>query len=391
MSAEALINCPLYHLADITPCDPAEIAPLIAHLETDLPVTQPTTFPRGTVLEDGRLDLCKQQLGPEGCRLVTEALATNTTITSLLLGTDGIGDAGAADVARLIACNAHLESVYLGCNKIGKAGVAALAETLTQNGSVQGLWLKRNYIGTEGAHSLAAMLRRNQTLRTLDLVNTLPGLEGLTALVEVLVHENRTVERLYLGGNGIDAEGAALLANLLRTNPMIKALLLNVNDLGDAGTLLLADALRENRTLTELGLASNGITAEGCTALFRAAQTHPTLTHLDLGYSRSTRALGAHPNVLGDSGMEAAGHLLAGNAVLQQFDLRHNRLSETGKAHLLAGLEQNTTLRTLRIDGNPDPHITALLQRNNSFQPVPDLPVTRDVALIRSVYRTIVS
>ena len=133
MSEEATIHCPLHYIAEITPCDPAEIAPLIAHLAADLPVTQPTPFPRGTVLEDGRLDLCKQQLGPMGCRLVTKALATNTTITSLLLGTDGIGDEGAADVARLIARNERLEIIYLGCNRIGEQGVATLAATLTQN------------------------------------------------------------------------------------------------------------------------------------------------------------------------------------------------------------------------------------------------------------------
>src|SRR5579871_2032881 len=211
MEEEAVIHCPIHDVTDITPCDPAEIAPLISHLEADLPVTQPTAFPRGTVMEDGRLDLCKQQLGPAGCRLVTEALAANTTITSLLLGTDGIGDGGAADVARLIEHNPRLEIIYLGCNRIGESGAAVLAGTLARNRSVKGLWLKRNPIGEAGALSIAAMLRHNRSLRTLDLVNTYPGPDGLAALVDVLIHENHTIEWLYLGGNDIDAEAAKLL------------------------------------------------------------------------------------------------------------------------------------------------------------------------------------
>ena len=120
------IHCPVPPLHDFEPCDPAEVAPLVAHLLTDRPVEAPMTFPRGTVLSDGRLDLCKQSLGRDGCRRVTEALTHNTTIKSLLLGTDGIGDAGAKDVAALLARNGALEIVYLGCNRIGAAGVGRL-------------------------------------------------------------------------------------------------------------------------------------------------------------------------------------------------------------------------------------------------------------------------
>jgi hypothetical protein len=212
----------------------------------------------------------------------------------------------------------------------------------------------------------------------------------LTALLDVLLHENRTLERLYLGGNEIDAEGALQLAALLRANPAIKALLLSVNHLGDPGILALADALRENSTLEELGLASNGITAEGGAALFQAAQTHPTLTHLDFSCSPSTRVLAAHANALGDTGAKAAGRFLADNSILLRLDLRHNGITEAGKACLVSGLKRNTTLRHLLLDGKPDPRVMVLLERNREFHESPDPPISRDVALIRSVYRTIV-
>ena len=69
-------------------------------------------------------------------------------MVSLLLGTDGIGNAGAADVAELVGKNSALEVLYLGCNKIDAAGVAPLAASLTvPNSSVTGLWLKRNPVG----------------------------------------------------------------------------------------------------------------------------------------------------------------------------------------------------------------------------------------------------
>src|SRR5205085_25217 len=123
---QPLILCPIYHIQEIVPCPPEEVLPLVEHLRANVGVAEATAFPRGTILSDGRLDLCKQSLGPGGCRLVTEALAENTFVKSLLLGTDGIGNVGAGDVARLIKRNNHLEIVYLGCNRIEDAGVLAL-------------------------------------------------------------------------------------------------------------------------------------------------------------------------------------------------------------------------------------------------------------------------
>ena len=382
------IHCPITEVVDIAPEVLAELTPLLVYLQSNRGVGEPTSFPRGTVLADGRLDLCKQQLGPTGCRLVTEALAANATITSVLIGTNAIGDQGAADVANLVERNNHLEVVYLGCNRITAAGAGSLAQALANDDHVVGLWLKRNPIGPSGARAIAAMLRHNRHLRTLDLVNTQVGADGLAAILDVLIHHNRTVERIYLGGNQIDAESAGLLADLLVENPAITALLLNVNHLGDAGARSLARALGRNQTLVELGLASNGIGAAGGAALLAAIHDHPALENVDFGYSASTRVLGARENTLGDAGMPAVGVMLAHNRTLLRLDLRRNGMTEVGKQTLLAALEGNTTLQQLMIDGKQDRRIAELLERNRALSPRPRSHLARDVALIRSVYRT---
>jgi hypothetical protein len=162
------IHCPI---TAVTPPNPATLRglePLLEHLRADIRLDAPRTFPVGTVLADGRLDLCKQRLGPAGCREIAQALAANTSTLSLLLGTNAIGDEGAAEVARLIAANGRLEIIYLGCNYIGPAGIAPLAAALADNPAVSGLWLKRNPIGDAGVLALAEMLRSNRRLRTLD-------------------------------------------------------------------------------------------------------------------------------------------------------------------------------------------------------------------------------
>ncbi|HLP87668.1 MAG TPA: hypothetical protein VK184_03545 [Nostocaceae cyanobacterium] len=202
-----------------------------------------------------------------------------------------------------------------------------------------------------------------------------------------MIHENRTVERLYLGGNNFDEEDAELLGELLRKNSQIKALLLNVNHLGDAGVLKLAAALQQNQTLVELGLASNGITVTGCKGLIEVIKTNSSLINLDLGYSPSTKVLGVKSNNLGDVGAEIIGQILPEISTLVKLDLRRNHITEKGKQALIAGLEKNYTLCQLIFDGKEDERVTNLLQRNCSLKPEINQP-NRDISLIKSVYRT---
>lgn len=380
----ALIHCPVKESAPLPAYDMDEILPLAKHLARDEKATETIVFPRGTLMPDGRLDLCKQSLGVAGCRQVMQALQGNSQVKALLLGTDGIGDEGAGQVANLIQHNAHLETIYLGCNRIGASGAQAIAQALERNQTVRGLWLKRNPIGEGGALALAKMLGKNQTLRTLDLVNTQFNERGFAALLEALA-ENSTLQRLYLGSNGITSRGAAMLADLLRANANLKALLLNVNHIGDEGAKALAETLKQNRTLEELGLASNDIGSSGIVALLQAAAGHPRLRSLDLGYSRSTKVMEASANQLSDEDVPKVAASLQTNRVLQYLDLRRTGLSELAKEGLVTSLEENQTLCELWLPGKQSPQLKQLLERNRTQQN--DVMPNRDVALIKSVYR----
>ena len=382
------LHCPLYTSPPVVPCDPAELDPLLMFLRQCSATPINATFPRGTVMDDGRLDLCKQALGPAGCRSVTEALAHNHSIVSLLLGTDGIGNAGAADVAHLADVNKTFQVLYLGCNKIDALGVAPLAVSLSApDSSVTGLWLKRNPVGSDGAQQLAEMLKTNRTLQTLDLVNTRLGPDGLAALADALIQPASGIERLYLGGNFLTSAEAPLLAKIIEYAPRLRALLLNVGFLGDDGAAVLASAL-PNARLQELGLASNGIGSDGAARLFEAAAVHPTLTILDLGYAVSTRALGALANTLGDSGAAAAADCLAQNPSLVRLDLRGSGISARGLDQLADALAHNTRLQSLTLDGKCHAGLTERLTRNRALAAEAPAPVSRDVLLTRSVYRT---
>lgn len=377
------IICPVtksYHSSDEVL---AEIKPLVEFLKNGDSAEQEQTFPRGTVTSDLRLDLCKQNIGIEGCALIADSLRENKTIKSLLLGTDGIGDAGAEKIAELIKHNQTLETIYLGCNDIRAKGAEALAAAIEENQSVKGLWLKRNPIGTGGAQKLAQILKKNTALKVLDLVNTDLKPEGIAEILDTLINHNRSIERLYLGGNKIAA--AEDFKKLLASNNALKSLMLNVNSLGDGGAFEIAEGLKLNRNLEELGLASNNIGLTGAKALLESLNSHPNLRNLDLGYAPSTRVLGAERNDLGDEFAIYLRDFLSANPPLHLLNLSKTGITQKGFAIIEEGLRQNTNLCGLKINGKLSESAKEKLQENSrriNYQSAPEIKA------IKSVYRT---
>ncbi|QDT86025.1 ribonuclease inhibitor [Gimesia chilikensis] len=387
---EQIVYCPVGN--EFSPCDPAEILPIVEHLRSNVPVTEQIVFTRGSHLPDGRVDLCKQCIGPEGTTLVADAVKLNLHTRHLLMGANGMGNTGAQALARLIRENESLQTIYLGCNRIDELGATELAQAIAESSSVRALWLKRNPIGVEGARQITEMLKHNQKLRTLDLVHTKLGSEGVRLIVRTLATIDTSISLLYLGGNEIIAHDADVLADLLQQNQRLRGLYISVNRFGDEGALVLAQGLRSNQGLNALSLASNRIGPEGAAALASALESHPNLVELDLGYDRSTRVLGEDSNRLGVAGAAEIARLIRNNRKLKSVNLTRNRISDRGAVLLLAALERNNELVELKIGkGISAPirnRLHELLERNRRQHS--DLPqIDEDISAIRSIYRTL--
>ena len=391
-----LLVCPVDKVTLKPPYNMAELNPLLQYLQQNNQSNQDVYFKRGSLRADGRLDLCKQGLGIAGCEEVTKALQNNTFVNSLLLGTNGIGDEGLKHVSEFVRNKSQIETVYLGCNRIGEQGVAALGEAL-ENTNVQALWLKRNPIGVEGAKHLAQLLHKNHHLRTLDLVNTQIGTEGLNAIVEALVANQQkgagSVKWLYLSGNSFSGDALPALKVLIQQGGL-QGLYLAVNQLGNKGALELAKLFKEVQAknqqmpLKVLSLASNGIDSDAAADLINSILQHSTLGVLDMGYSLSSKALGAQHNKLGDVGALAITEQLASNTYLRDLNLQGNGIRKKGAEAILAAVKQNTTLMRIRLGHNVDAILKKLMQEHldgilESAQPWQH----PDSLSIQSVYR----
>ena len=374
----------------VVPRPAAELAPLLDWLRAGRPAGERLDFAAGTALPDGRLDLCKQALGAEGAAMVADALSQGPSpVRHLLLGTDALGDDGAAAVA---GAGTGVETLYLGCNGVTEGGACRIADQLRASPQVvTGVWLKRNPLGGGGGRAAAELIDAARSLRTLDLVQTGLDAAGAAVLADALsaaAGNGRRIERLFVGGNPLGEAGARSLAEVIAAGA-VDELYVSAARLGDGGALCLAAALERapQGRLTRLSVASNGI---GPTAAARlvAAATAAGVHLLDLGRVRAAAVLGAADNRVDLAAAEAIADVLASTP---GHRLTHLVLTHTGmrsrEAHRLLDTAPRATTATRFVLGQG---IAASVKRrlaaHSAHIPPPSVPA--DVAAVRSVHRT---
>ncbi|KAL0242495.1 hypothetical protein GEMRC1_005058 [Eukaryota sp. GEM-RC1] len=216
--------------------------------------------------------------------LLIEALKTNTTVTSVDLGSNSIEDEDARALAEVLKINTSVTGIDLRNNSIGDEGARALAEALKVNVSVTSVNLWDNSIGYEGARALAEALKVNASVTSVVLRDNFIGDEGAEALAEAL-KVNSFVLSVNLEDNSIGAEGARALAEALKVNSSVTSVNLCLNCIGDEGAEALAEALKVNSSVTSVNLQDNSIGNEGVRALVDALKVNASVTSVNLSFN----------------------------------------------------------------------------------------------------------
>lgn len=126
------------------------------------------------------LNLSKNMLDKEGCKLLNAALAHNKSIVHL-------------DLSKC---------------KMGVSGIKNLCATLKTNTTLQSLNLYRNIIDVDGARSLGDALKENKTLTFLDIGHNRIRITGLRAIIDgIVANKDSKIERLGIRANFINDEG----------------------------------------------------------------------------------------------------------------------------------------------------------------------------------------
>ena len=249
------------------------------------------------------------ELNLAGCHVVDEdagwleaMLETNTTLTSLNLRSNKLGDAAGAAIGRALETNTTLTSLNLESNNLGEAACAAISQALETNTTLTSLNLEGNNLGDAAGAAFGRALETNTTLTSLNLKHNNLGLAVRCVLLDaarpactvtvsnleackqaLLASKNAPeVKDLNLTGCHVVDEDAGWLEAMLETNTTLTSLDLHNNHLGDAACAAISRALETNTTLTSLNLESNNLGKAGGAAIGRALETNTTLTSLHL-------------------------------------------------------------------------------------------------------------
>lgn len=209
-------------------------------------------------------------------------------------------------------CSFHLRQIW---NSGAKLVAEALASPKGQ--SLQRLYLGNNGIGLEGMKALAKALESHQHIVYLDLAwNSFDG-EAIQVLGTALV-KNSSLKSVKLSYNIFQDKGAEALSRVFARSS-VEHWKLHGNSIGDKGIqafayALMADGAEAIRHPMRLDLRRNSFGDAGATALAVALQNSNVLEHLDI-----------RDNMVGDAGIQGIAAALKYNASLKVFLSSHDR------------------------------------------------------------------
>ena len=138
-----------------------------------------------------QIDIKDLNIGAKGALKVAQTILenSNSSLISICLSNNDIGDPGAQAIADMLKINHSLASINLALNNIGTEGAKAIANALKVNQSLQNIRLEWNYIGNQGAEAIIDALNVNNSLQNIEIWNN--GIDGyLSEAIDELIRKN---------------------------------------------------------------------------------------------------------------------------------------------------------------------------------------------------------
>ncbi|XP_016098295.1 T-complex-associated testis-expressed protein 1-like [Sinocyclocheilus grahami] len=151
----------------------------------------------------------RSKVDDEKCCLLVSHLLDHPSLQELDFSHNHISDRGARAIGKLLN-RSQLKRLVICNNQIRGLGAQALAHALSKNTTLMSLNLRLNHIGDEGGQALAQALVKNKTLVNLHLGENNMTEPTAVALSQALV-ENRTLKNLNLSNNRLGVDGSKVL------------------------------------------------------------------------------------------------------------------------------------------------------------------------------------
>lgn len=181
-----------------------------------------------------------------------------TNLTTLSLSNNSI-DCTELEILLSSIEDTSVVSLNLGQNEIGNRGADKLGQFLSSNCTLRYINLERNNI--TDIKELARGLAHNNTLEVLHLRNTRSNLVNKIRRYS----DGRMIDINFY--NRIGNDGAIELGKMLKINTALQKLTLCYNNIGSVGVQGLIEGLDHNKTLQVLDLRDNGLLLDAINTL----------------------------------------------------------------------------------------------------------------------------
>jgi hypothetical protein len=98
----------------------------------------------------------------EALKWIADVIKENSTLLTINISNDYIGDKGGKYFAEAIKVNYTLQTIFLMNGSIGDEGAKCIAEALKENHTLQRIFLDDNYIGKKLDSQISDLLRENR-------------------------------------------------------------------------------------------------------------------------------------------------------------------------------------------------------------------------------------
>ena len=294
-------------------------------------------------------------------KITFESLSSISSLRDLVINNTIIDDVA---VASVIKSNSGIQMLYLGNNKLG-AGALKIVRALKEVSSLKVLDLNDNNTSGIIADFLASAISSNSSLEDLRLSNNRLTTSGTVTIAKSLSNMS-TLKYLEIQSNLITEEAADSIVSVIKSNTGIEELYLGNNKLG-VGALKIVTALNEVSSLKVVDLDNNntsGIIANDLTAVI----DHNSLQKLwlannDLRSCASTilqslskittlTELDLSGNGMSEEVTDFLASAISSNSSLEYLGLSDNRLTISGIVTIAKSLSNISTLKHLSAKSN---------------------------------------
>ena len=169
-----------------------------------------------------------------------------------------------------------LKVLDLGYSNINKEAAVELATALNCNNVLEQLWLRGNVLGADGAAVILTSLQNITTLRVLDLSYNNISSASANGIAAV-INSNHFLEQLWLDGNMLMTTGVVIIASALKKHSNLRLLSLSNNEITEDAAEEISAIVNSNTLLGGLLLGNNLLQSVGTCEITRSLATVQTL------------------------------------------------------------------------------------------------------------------